>query len=52
MEESVFDTTNEVLLSFVGLAVSAKGSVAVVVAVAVSVLIIAVAWRVIMFRRG
>ena len=37
--------TNELLFTFLGLAVSAKGSVAFFVAVAVSLLILAVAWR-------
>jgi hypothetical protein len=45
MEESVPDTPNELLFSFLGLAVSAKGTVAFFVATAVSMLILAVAWR-------
>jgi hypothetical protein len=45
MEESVSDTPNELLFSFLGMALSARGTVAFVVAVAVSILIIAVAWR-------
>jgi hypothetical protein len=46
MEESVtLDIPNELIFSFFGMALSAKGLVALVMAGAVSVLIIAVAWR-------
>ena len=45
MEESVPDASNELLFSFIGLAVSARGTVAFFVAGAVSVLILVVAWR-------
>jgi hypothetical protein len=45
MEESVPDTSNELLFSFLGMALTARGAVAFIVAIAVSVLIIAVAWR-------
>jgi hypothetical protein len=38
-------STDELLFSFVGMALSARGVVALVMAGAVSVLIIAVAWR-------
>jgi hypothetical protein len=41
----VFDKSNEVLLSFMTLNVSANGRVAFMVAAAVSLLIVAVAWR-------
>jgi hypothetical protein len=43
----VFDKSNEVLLSFMTLNVSANGCVAFMVAAAVSLLILAVAWRVV-----
>lgn len=39
------DTSNELLFSFLGMALTARGAVAFIVAVAVSLLIIAVAWR-------
>jgi len=39
------DNSNELLFSFLGMALSAKGAVALIVSVAVSLLIIAVAWR-------
>jgi hypothetical protein len=38
-------STDELLFSFVGMALSARGVVALVMAGAVSVLIVAVAWR-------
>jgi hypothetical protein len=50
MEESVSDAPNEVLFSFIGLAVSAKGTVAFLVAMAVSMLNLAVAWRLVVRR--
>lgn len=39
------DNSNELLFSFFGMALSAKGAVAYVMAAAVAVLIVAVAWR-------
>jgi hypothetical protein len=45
MEESVPDTPNELLFSFLGMKLSARGVVALVMAAAVSTLILAVAWR-------
>ena len=42
------DASNELLFSFLGMTLSARGAVASVVAIAVSILIIAVAWRVAM----
>jgi hypothetical protein len=46
-EESVPEASNELLFSFIGLAVSARGPVAFFIAAAVSILIVAVAWRLI-----
>jgi hypothetical protein len=45
MEKSVPDIPNELLFSFLGMALSAKGVVALVMAGSVSLLIIALAWR-------
>jgi hypothetical protein len=45
MEDSVPEAPNELLFSFIGMSLSAKGTVAFVVSVAVSLLILAVAWR-------
>lgn len=50
MEESVVDNSNELLFSFLGLAVTARGTVSFFVAVAVSLLILAVAWRLVAHR--
>jgi hypothetical protein len=45
VEESVFDTPNEVLFSFMTMALQARGPVAFIMAGAVALLIVAVAWR-------
>jgi hypothetical protein len=45
MEDSVSDTPNELLFSFLGMALTARGAIAFVMAIAVSILIIAIAWR-------
>ena len=47
MENSVSDTFNELLVSFFGLAVTARGPIAIYIAVAVAMLIVAIAWRVV-----
>jgi hypothetical protein len=40
MEESVPDTPNELLFSFLGMALTARGAVAFIIAIAVSILIV------------
>ena len=50
MEESVPDAPNEILLSFLGLAVAAKGSAALIVGSAVSLLIVVLAYRLVWYR--
>jgi hypothetical protein len=39
------DNPNELLFSFIGMSLSARGAVAFIVAMAVAVLILATAWR-------